>query len=210
VNEGGKFRPFGVIETLSSLAAILAKNTETYETGSQQDRRDAIANCLLSVASYLAENGVDLRSLQPLLHPVEALTERENNRLDAIFCERVRQGAPSRSLLQNQQDGIIAAIANHWLSHNADTTGPMSNRLDAVARLMANSGLGDLNAARVKQARELVSQESSDHPARIMAGVVNSWLDKASTQFGAQTAVSTIWPMVQQFTASIAGRPETE
>lgn len=210
MNEKGKFRPFGTIETLPLLAAILAENTETYEKGSQQDRRDAIANCLLSVASYLAENGVDTRYLQPLLHPVEALTERENNRLDPIFCERVRQGAPSRSLIQNQQDGIIAAIADHWLSHNADTDAPMRNRLDAIARLLKDSGLGELGAARIKQARELVSQESSDHPARVMASLIDSWLERASSDYGAQQAVSILLPVVRQFTAAIFNQPETD
>jgi hypothetical protein len=84
MSDGSQFGSFDGIESLPLLAAILARNTETYETGSRQDRRDAIASCLLSVASYLASNGIDLRHLQPLLHPVEALKERENNRLDPI------------------------------------------------------------------------------------------------------------------------------
>ncbi|ROT96501.1 hypothetical protein EB810_00600 [Altererythrobacter sp. FM1] len=210
MNEASRFRPFGIIDSLNLLDSILAKNTEIYENGPSQDQRDAIANCLLSTASYLSENGVDLRHLQPILHAVETLTERENNRLDPIFCERIRQGAPSRSLKRNQQDGIIAAIANHWLAHNADKSTPMKSRLAAVARLMQNSGLGDLDAARVRQARELVSQDASDHPASVMAGVIDSWLERASTDFGENEAVSIILPMVQQFAAASFHQQETE
>ena len=210
MSAGSQFGSFDGIESLPLLAAVLARNTETYETGSRQDRRDAIANCLQSVASYLASNGIDPRHLQPLLHPVEALYERENNRLDPIFCERIRQGTPSRSLIQDQQDGIIAAIANHWLAHNADKTAPMKNRLTAAARLMRNSGLGELQAARVKQARELVSREAPKHPARLMADVVDSWLQKASTEVGANHAVSQILPLVLQFSAFAFAQPETE
>lgn len=198
MSDAGQFRPFGKIESLSLLDAILAKNTETYENGSWQDRRDAIANCLLSVATYLSENGIDLRHLRPILHPVESLTERENNRLDPIFCERVRAGKPTRSLAQNQQDGIIAAIANHWLAHNADSTTPMQNRLNAAARQMQNANLGVVSAARVKQARELVSQEAADHPARLMADVVNSWLERASNDYGVANAIGIILSMIEQ------------
>lgn len=193
-----QFRPFGIIESLSLLDAILAKNADIYENGTRQDRRDAICNCLLSVASYLSENGVTHRHLTPILHAVESLTERENNRLDPIFCERVRVGKPTRSLVQNQQDGVIAAIANHWLEHNADSSVPMRNRLDAAARLMRNAGLGRVLAARVKQARELVSQEAADHPATVMSETVTTWLSRASDDYGAQRAIGIILPMIAQ------------
>lgn len=197
MSEEGRFRPFGIIDSLSLLDTCLAKNAEIYVNGTPQDRRDAIANCLLLVASYLSENGVELRHLQPILHPVESLTERENNRLDPIFCERAREGKPARSLAQNQQDGIIAAIANHWLAHNADSAVPMRNRLAAAARLLGNAGLGVVSAARIKQARELVSREAASHPARIMSETVTSWLDLASASIGAPKAIRAILPMIE-------------
>jgi len=192
MSDAARFRPFGKIESLSLLGSILANNTEIYENGTRQDRRDAIANCLSSVASYLSENGINLRHLKPIMHVVVSLTERENNRVDPIFCERVRSGAPSRSLARDQQDGIISAIANHWLAHNADLTTPLRNRLIAASRQMQNVGLGAVSAARIKQARELVSQESVDHPARVMSETVTFWLQRVSKDFGPKQAIAII------------------
>lgn len=193
----GNFGPFGKIDNLRLLELILAKNTEIYENGSLQDQRDAIANCLLSVASYLSENGIDLRHLKPLLHPVEALNEREKNRLDLIFCERAREGKPNRSLKQDQKDGVIAAVANHWLRNHADKTTPMASRLSAVARMLSGPVLGKVSATRVKQAREIVSQESADHPSRVMATTVNVWLELAAADVGAERSIEVILPLIQ-------------
>jgi hypothetical protein len=198
VSDEGKFRPFGIIDSLGLLDAILARNTELYHSSSRQDRRDAIANSLQAVASYLSENGVELRHLKPILHALESLIERENNRLDPIFCERKRVGKPARSLLQNQQDGAIAAIANHWLAHNVDPAAPMPNRLAAAARLMQNAGLGSVSAARIKQARELVSQEAADHAATGMSETVASWLSRATEEYGAARAVGIVLPFIAQ------------
>jgi hypothetical protein len=192
MSDAPPFRPFGKIESLRLLDSVLANNTAIYENGTRQDRRDAIANCLLSVASYLQENGIDLRHLKPITHVVETLTERENNRVDPIFCERARSGAPSRSLARDQQDGVISAIANYWLAHNADLTTPMRSRLNAAARQMQNRGLGSVSAARIKQARELVSQESVDHPARVMSETVTVWLQRVSKDFGETQAIGII------------------
>ena len=74
----------------------------------------------------------------------------------------------------------------------------MQNRLNAAARQMQNANLGVVSAARVKQARELVSQEAADHPARLMADVVNSWLERASNDYGVANAIGIILSMIEQ------------
>ena len=197
------FRPFGPIQSLELLNAILERNAAHFESADLQNKRDAIANSLMAVATFLSEHGVDLSNLKAILHPVEALTERENNRLDPLFCDRARGGAPRRSLKQNQFDGIIAALANHWLMHIADSSVPMSSRLSALARLLSRAGFESISAAQIKQARELVAQESSDHAARIMARQVENHLMRISKDHGENSAFETLLPIMAQFSLSM-------
>jgi len=192
------FAPFGIINNLDLLNNILIKNAEIYEAGKLQDQRDAVCNSLLSVVSYLSANGIANSQLKPLLRAVGALQERENNSPDKLFCERQRVGAPKRSMIQDQQDGLIAAFADHWLENVADRTIPMGNRRAEIARILQGLNLGPVSPARVKQAKELVAQERPSHPSRQMYDIVKRWLSRATADFGAMTATEQIRSFVAQ------------
>ncbi len=189
----------GRIEAFELLAARLDSDARLYEVGDIQDQRDAVADCLLAIHDYLDDRGISPRTQRPLMRAVSALVERENNNLDALFCEPKGAHRPKSPLGKLQQDGAIAAFANHWLKYHRDTTRTQREQFGEIARRLDGNNLGKMDAARIKQARELVSQEPADHPARKMHDVVDFWLTKASNDFSPSEALGIILPMTAQF-----------
>lgn len=188
----------GRVQAFEQLANSLSANAKLYESEDIQDKRDAVAASLLAVCSYLDNRGISLATQRPIMRVVSALVERENNNLDKLFCEREKASRPKTPLAKHQQAGAIAAFANHWLEHHRDKTRPKKEQLGEVARRLENCGLGTLSSAKIKSARELVAQESTDHPARMMCDTVTQWLAKAGSDYGTNEALSIVLPMVAQ------------
>lgn len=192
----------GRIEAFNLLELKLVDHARLYETGEAQDQRDAIAASIKDVSEYLTSRGLALAAQRPLMRTLSALVERENGALDPLFCERANRakgGRPSKSVGLHQQDGAIAAFANYWLKHHADKTRPVKDQFPEVARRLENKGLGSVNAARIKQAREVVSREVADHPARSMHDMIAGWLEQAAHDHGELNAIGVMLPIIAQF-----------
>ncbi len=192
----------GRMRSFELLHSRLVEHAQLYETGELQDQRDAIAASMIDIADYLSARGVPNASQRPLWRVVEALVERERGGHDPLFTERANRskgGRPEKPVRNHQQAGVVAAFAKFWIEHHSDKSRPIREQFAEIARLLDNSGLGELNAAKVKQARELVSRESANHPARGMYDVVLGWLERSARDYGAENAISILLPMVVQF-----------
>lgn len=202
----------GLHWSLHCLYVQMVESAKLYETKDRQNRRDSVANSLLAISHFLQNQGFPLASLQPIMRVIESLTERENGSIDPLFCDRVRTkgGAPKKSVASLQQMGTIGALANFWIAHHRDPDRNIKEQLSDIARLLKNKGLGEMSAARIKQARELVSQEDKEHPARSMANVVTQWLEEASSQFGEKEAFGIILHMIAGSPAVSGGFSEDQ
>lgn len=189
----------GRLVAVWELEALLIEHAKLYESEAIQDKRDAVAASLLAVCDYLQVIGINIAALRPILRPIEALVEREKNSIDPLFSERIRASRPKTPLNKLQQDGAIAALANYWIEHHRDKTRTIREQLSEIARRLDGNGLGKMDSARVKQARELVSQGESGHPARPMAETVTAWLNRAGADYGPQNALGIILPFLREF-----------
>lgn len=191
----------GRIQAFEWLATRLVDHAQLYETGGRQNQRDAIGASLVDISDFLSCRGLSNPTLRPIWRVIEALAERERGATDPIFTERgnrSRGGRPEKPVRVHQQDGVIAAFANFWIEHNADKTRTVRSQLGEIARLLDGNGLGTLSAARIKQARETVSQEAADHPARGMHDTVAIWLERTAQDYGCENTISVLLPIVAQ------------
>lgn len=181
----------GRVRTLERLHEALVDNARLYE-GSLQDQRDAVAGSLGAVKDYLILQGFAPATIDPVIRPIIALVERELNILDPLFTERPRKGRPKRSLESENRTGAIAAIAEFWLSGLKQDDRKQSLKLAELARRLSGGWFGNLTATKIKQAREIVSQEPKDHPAVTWAELYLSHLEFAADNFGHQGAIEIV------------------
>ena len=178
----------GRVAALDKLHAQLVDDAQLFESDDLQDQRDAVAHALLAVADYLESLGFAKATLAPLMRPVAALVERENNSLDLMFAQRARGGRPKATLTDHERIGILAALAEGWLrTHEKDETTQPAKLADA-ARKMKGRWFGSVTRAQLETARELVSQEASDHPAVGQARLFTGFFEKTAELFGAENA----------------------
>lgn len=156
---------------LTVLHNELASSAKLYSNDDKQAKRDAIVCSIFAVQRFLNSQGINGATIEPLMHIVTSLVERENNRLDPIFCERVREGKPSRALAEFDRIAAIATLANAYLEAHSDETGKVSEKLKRFARQAKCDWLGQLTYSKVKAAREMIAQEDKDHPARTWAAL---------------------------------------
>lgn len=184
-----RLRPTGGrVSALETLHARLAANGQLYESEDLQDQRDAVADSLLKVVNFLQAQGFSAATVAPLMRPVAALTEREHNSLDMMFAQRARGGRPKATLADHERTGILAALAEGWLRTHMEDDRPQPDKLAEAARKMKGKWFGNVTRAQLETARELVSQESSDHPAVSHARLFYGFYVKAAEGFGAENA----------------------
>lgn len=177
-------------EAIHALNLRLTDNAALYLRGKLQDKRDAVADSLLAVEGFLADQGLSRLALLPLLRPVEALVERENNTIDPLFAERPRGGKPKRTLDRLNRIGILAALADAWLDAHAGDDRPQKLLLDEARRTFRGRWFKNLTSAQLKTARDLVSQEAADHPSVEKAKLTRADIDRTAELFGLKNAIA--------------------
>lgn len=179
----------------AKLNARLADNFMLYAQGDLQDQRDAVADSLLAVEVFLSNLGISKLALQPILRPVEALVERENNTTDPMFAERKRGGKPKRTLDKLNRIGILASLADAWLSAHSKERRDQDALLREAARAFKGQWFNGLTKAQLKTARDYVSQsalEDIDHPSVLQARLTKAQIEQAAEQYGAKNAIHVI------------------
>lgn len=189
----------GRVKSFDTMALKLADAAKLFDSDNLQNKRDAVAFTIMAINDYLNARGISGSSRKPLMRILSALIERERNLLDPIFCERKAAHAPQSPLIKLHEDGVIAALANHWLEYHRDKTMKQKDQFPIIARLLQGKGLGDVTASRIKQARELVSQEAKNHPAKIVYYAVVGHLKTASDEWGPKSAISIILPVATAY-----------
>lgn len=176
------------VAALNKLHEQLADDACLYESEDLQDQRDAVAHSLLAVIDFLRAQGFATPTVAPLMRPVAALTERENNSLDAMFARRARAGRPKATLAQHERTGILAALTDVWLRTHESDDRPQSLKLAEAARKMKGRWFGKIDRAQLETAREFVSQEAKDHPAVCHARLFDSLIVNAAEEAGIESA----------------------
>ena len=177
---------------LHTLHNQLSAAAAHYRRSDLQGQRDAVADAAFAVERFLRSQGFNAATLEPLMRPALALVEREKNRLDLMFCERKRGGAPSRSIDDYCKIGATAALAEAWLTCHSDKVEKTDAKLKRFCRFVAGPWLGDLSLAKVKAAREMVSQEAKDHPAVRWAAFFREHIETAQQLGGAEAAIKIV------------------
>lgn len=180
----------GRVAALDKLHAQLAEDARLYESDNLQDQRDAVAHALLAVTDFLKAQGFANPTLAPLMRPVAALAERENNSKDLMFAQRARGGRPKTTLAAHERTGILAALAEGWLRTHEDDDRPQTDKLADAARKMKGRWFGTVTRAQLETAREMVNQEANDHPAVGHARLFYSFFERTAESFGVENAFS--------------------
>ncbi len=175
------------VRAQARLHETLVGDAQLYD-GSLQDQRDAVAHAIQAVISYLTDHGFAGATLEPLNRPVLALIERESNRLDPLFVERARNGAPSRSFASDHQAGALSALADAWLKLHPAPDPKTEIKLRALARELSGAYFGKVTYSLIKRARELTAQEGAEHMAVRWAKFYREQLAEASHELGSQNA----------------------
>lgn len=177
-------------EAIHTLNLRLADNAALYLRGNLQDQRDAVAETLLAVEGFLADQGLSRFALVPILRPVEALVERENNTRDPLFSEGIRGKRPKRTLDRLNRIGILAALADAWLNAHAGDGRSQKLLLDEARRSFKGRWFKNLTSAQLKTARDMVNQEAADHLAVEQARRTRADIDRAAELYGPKNAIT--------------------
>lgn len=151
-------------------------------------QRQAVMSALFAVTDFLAAQAFPPEILFPLMRPAIALAERENNAIDALFAQRPRGGRPKATIDELERVGILAAFANAWLLIHEHDGRDQRAKLSVAAREMSGGWFGDVSRAKLKAAREMVSQEGPSHPSVIVAGEFSRYFDEAIEMVGRSKA----------------------
>ena len=154
---------------LDELRQRLVAAATLYQASGLQSQRKGVIEALSSIADFLEHQNFPPETLGPILRPVLALAERENNNLDLMFSERARGGRPKSSVDALEKAGILASLANFWLEQHQNDGRSQAIKLSEAARKIRGHWFGNVTRANLKSARELVSQEARDHPAVLVA-----------------------------------------
>lgn len=177
---------------LTVLHGELALAARNYKTTDLQRQRDSVVEASFAVQRFLKSRGFNEAIVEPFMRPALALIERENNRLDPLFCERVRSSRPSRSFEDHSRIGAIAALAEAWLEFHKQQDLKVPQKIERLIRQISGPWFGDLTVGRVTAARELVSREAKDHPAVTWAGLYREHIELAKNLGGMEVAIKTV------------------
>lgn len=161
---------------LDALRTRLVIYDKLYRSEQLGQQRIAVQSALHSVSQYLEQQGIPLELHAPLLRPALALLERENNNLDLLFSERERAGRPKATLDESDRTGILASLANFWLATHKGDGRKQATKLAAAARKMKGPWFGTVTRANLATARDIVSQEATDHPAVVISRAFDEML----------------------------------
>lgn len=151
---------------LSDLRDRLAECAELYLTDNLDNQRLAVACSLTEVAKYLEKIGFSAPMLLAICRPALALAERENNNaLDQLFSQRKRGGAPRLTTDAHIRTAMLAVLTNAWLDLNEGDGRNNPEKIREAARYMRGDWFSDVTPAKLKAARDTISQESGTHPA---------------------------------------------
>lgn len=167
------------IDDISVLRDQLTLCATLYENENLERQRQAIFSALFAVTDFLEIQNFPPEVLLPLMRPAIALAELQDNIVDPLFAQHERGGRPKASMSDHERAGIMAAFANAWLHiHKSD---PLDQRakLSAAARAMRGGWFGEVNRAKLKSARDMVSQGAKDHPSAIVAKEFEQLFDEA-------------------------------
>ena len=162
---------------LDNLQQQLSIAAKLYESPNLEFQRKAVTAALSSVADHLEARGLPPETLAPILRPVLALAERENNNLDQMFAERAREGRPNATIDDLERTGILAALSNFWLKIHQNDGRNQNAKLAEAARKMRGHWFGKVTRANLKTARDTVSQEAKDHPSVVIANLFDEMLN---------------------------------
>ena len=179
----------GRVAAFNELHRRVANNAALYEDGNLQDQRDAVADSLIAVQEFMRSTGFALATIAPIMRPVEAIVERENNALDPLFCERPRTGRPKAAMKDHERTGILAAIAEAWLNIHENDDLKQSLKLAGLATTLTGSWFGKVTAGQLKSARDLVLQEANDHLAVQHARLYYKNIVMTAETFGKANAI---------------------
>lgn len=188
---------------LDGLNEEFAEYARIYEAGNLDDQRYAVAAQLSLIQKFFAELGITPVTLTPAYRPLEALAERENNRIDPMFAERKRGGRPLTTSDHFNRVGILAALANFWIETHPDL-GTLDVQLAAAARRLKGKWFGTLTTAQLKSARVLVSQEGQDHEAVAAYRHFDTHIHELAANFGPEQALAVTIRILNEAPASSA------
>jgi len=171
-------------EDLAELRSRLATAGTLYQIDDLNHQRSSVASALAAVANFLEAQNFPPESLIPIMRPVLALAERENNNLDQMFAQRARGGRPKATIDDLERIGILAAFANAWLHIKKGDGRTQGSKLSEAARKMSGGWFGEVTRSSLKTARELVSQEAKDPPAVLIAALFNDFFEQSGVIFG--------------------------
>lgn len=184
----------GRVQALNRLHAELAALAQRYDSEAVSEQRVAVSHALLRVVDYLTAQGFSLSILLALQRPVSALVEREQNRLDPLFCQRQRGGRPARSQDELRRIGVLAVLADAWLQLNQRDERSLDQKLGQAARRLSGECFGQVTGAELKGCRETVSQEATDNLSVIHAAKWRAFIaEKAKESDLASAFGNTVW-----------------
>ena len=175
-------------EDLEKLRSRLAISATLYASDILEHQRKAVISAIFAVQDFLEAQAFPPETLPPLLRPALALIERESNNLDQMFAERARGGRPKATMDQHDRTGILAAFANAWLRIRRDDPRPQASKLSEAARKLRGGWFGNVTRSNLKTAREIVSQEASNHPAVVVSRLFDELFEEAFGLEGQENA----------------------
>jgi hypothetical protein len=173
---------------ISILRDQLALCASLYESEHLDRQRQAIFSALFAVTDFLKANDFPPETLLVLMRPAIALAQLQDNIVEPLFAERARGGRPKLGIDDFERAGILAAFTNAWLHIHRNEPIEQHAKLSAAARAMRGGWFGDVDRAKLKSARELVSQEARDHPAVIVAAEFGRLFSDANEMVGERKA----------------------
>jgi len=183
--------PQGRTDTSADLTGLrdrLADCASLYLTPELANQRLAVAVALFEVGKFLKASGLPEQLILPVIRPAQALAERENNSLDKLFCVRSRSGAPRLTIDAHLRTAILAVLANSWLQLRNRDGRTQSTKLSEAARHMRGRWFQNVTASKLKAAREVVSQESKEHPVVEFYRRFGDFFEKVAKAVGPERA----------------------
>ncbi len=167
----------------------LVECSKLYLTGDLDNQRLAVTCALHQIARHFESRGFAVRSLAAY-YPSGAgarRTPEQRNRSDvcAVGCGA---GRPRATTDMHLRTAILAVFADVWLKMRKNDGRTQSAKLAEAARKMRGPWFGQTSGAKLKTAREVVSQESKDHLAVEFAERFRLFFDNAIAILGAESA----------------------
>lgn len=172
---------------LAALHNSLVEVSKRYSRGNLPEQRECVIDALLAVHYFLDKQGFRPLTRDALMRPIRALVEIDDNRIDPLFTERVRDGTPSRTFTADYRSAVLACLANLWLVVEEGKEGTYKQKLGRAARKLKGSWFGTVTRAHLDSARKLVSQSAKSDRIGKLAREFFETL-KVYEDFGAERA----------------------